>query len=158
VIARGAIDDHLSAEAKTVQEKPQASPEPTAEQVFYARILEIGMYVGLACLLLTFVLYVSGAMKPYVPVEDLSTHWKKCVQDYLHDAEIEPGWGWLMMLRYGDFLNFIGIAILAGVTLLCYLSIVPMLLRKRDYIYAVLALLEVIVLMGAASGIISAGH
>jgi hypothetical protein len=62
------------------------------------------------------------------------------------------------MVRYGDFLNFIGIAILAGVTLLCYVSILPLLLRKGDYIYAVLALLEVIVLLGAASGIISAGH
>jgi hypothetical protein len=141
-----------------VQENPQASTEPTAEQVFYARVLEIGMYVGLACLFVTFALYVSGVMAPYVPVEDLSTHWEKSVHDYLHDAEIESGWGWVAMLRYGDFLNFIGIAILAGVTLLCYVSIVPMLLRKGDYIYAVLALLEIIVLLGAASGVISAGH
>lgn len=141
-----------------MQERPKASPEPTAEQLFYARVLELGMYVGLACLLLTFVLYVSGIMKPHVPVEDLSTHWEKSVHEYLHDAEIEPGWGWLTMVRYGDFLNFIGIAILAGVTVMCYLSIVPMLLRKKDFIYAVLALLEVIVLLGAASGIISAGH
>lgn len=141
-----------------MEEKPQASPEPTAEQVFYARVLEIGMYAGLACLLLTFVLYVSGIVKPYVPVEELSTHWEKSVHDYLHDAKIEPGWGWLAMLRYGDFLNFIGITTLAGVTVLCYLAIVPMLVRKRDYVYAVLALLEVIVLLGAASGIISSGH
>ena len=108
--------------------------------------------------MVTFVIYVSGLMELYVPLDDLPSHWSKRVDAYLEDANIEPGWGWITMLRYGDFLNFVGIATLAGVTVLCYLAIVPTLLRKRDYVYAVLALLEVIVLVSAASGIISAGH
>lgn len=132
--------------------------EPSPEQVFYARVLQGGMYVGLACLLLTFLVYVSGVMENYIPLDDLSDHWQKNVHEYLHDAQIEPGWGWVKMLGYGDFLNFIGVVILAGVTVVCYLAIVPMLLRKRDFIYAILAILEVLVLVGAASGIIAAGH
>jgi hypothetical protein len=145
-------------ERKTMQENPEPSAEPSPEQVFYARILELGMYVGLACLLVTFVVYVSGLMATYVPLDELSTHWQKNVHAYLHDAKIAPGWSWIGMVGYGDFLNFVGIAILAGVTVLCYLATIPLLLRKRDYIYAILALLEVLVLLGAASGLISAGH
>jgi hypothetical protein len=62
------------------------------------------------------------------------------------------------MLRYGDFLNFIGIAMLAGVTIVCYAAIIPMLLKRKDKVYALLALLEVVVLVLAASGVVSGGH
>jgi len=139
-------------------EKPDASLEPAPEQVLYARVLETGMYVGLVCLFVTFALYVSGIMEPHIPLDELSQHWEKSVHEYLDDAEIGAGWSWMGMLGHGDFLNFIGIAFLAGTTLLCYLAILPLLLKRRDFIYAVLAMIEVFVLAVAASGIIAVGH
>ena len=138
--------------------KSGASLEPTPEQVRYAAVLEKGMYFGLLCLFVTFALYVSGIMSPYTPHDELPHHWQKPVHEYLADAEIQAGWSWMGMLGYGDFVNFIGIVILAGVTIPCYMSIIPMLLKKRDLIYATLALLEVIILLTAASGIIQVGH
>ena len=62
------------------------------------------------------------------------------------------------MLQYGDFINFIGVAILAGVTIICYLAIVPILLQNKETIFAVIAILEVLVLVFAASGIVTVGH
>jgi len=62
------------------------------------------------------------------------------------------------MLKYGDFINFIGIAMLAGVTILCYAAIVPTLLKNNDKVYAILAVIEVIILSAAASGILAVGH
>jgi hypothetical protein len=141
-----------------MEEKPDASLEPTPEQLRYAAVLEKGMYLGLACLFVTFAIYVSGIMKPYVPRQQLSEHWQKNVHEYLADAEIEAGWSWVGKLGYGDFINFVGIAILAGVTVPCYLAIIPALLKRKDMIYVVLALLEVIVLVVAASGVIQVGH
>lgn len=67
------------------------------------------------------------------------------------------GWKWLGMLGKGDFLNFLGIAFLSGVTILCYIRIVPILFRKGDTIYAILAILEVLVLVLAASGLLKSG-
>jgi hypothetical protein len=64
----------------------------------------------------------------------------------------------LGMLKYGDFVNFIGITMLAGVTIICYAGIVPTLLKSKDTVYAVLAVLEVIILSAAASGILAVGH
>jgi hypothetical protein len=141
-----------------VQEKSELSVEPTSEQVLYARVLERGMYVGLVCLFVTFALYVSGIMEPHIPVEDLSEHWQKSKDEYIADAGIERGWGWVKMLGHGDFVNFIGIAILAGTSIVCYVGIIPLLLKRQDYVYAVLALLEVVVLVVAASGVIPVGH
>jgi len=130
---------------------------PTDEQLLYAKILQWGMLIGLACLLITFAIYVLGIMKPYIPLNEVSQYWGQNVHDYLEHAKIKDGWYWLSMLSYGDFINFIGIAILAGVTIICYLAIVPTLLKNGDTVYAVLALLEAIILTVAASGIISVG-
>jgi hypothetical protein len=141
-----------------MEQQDKASPEPTPEQRKYAKILEMGMYAGLACLFITFAVYVLGIMEPYIPLQDLPHQWGKPVTEYLADAKIETGWAWLGMLNYGDFVNFIGVAALAGVTIVCYLAIVPQLLRSKDVVYAVLALLEVLVLALAASGVIAAGH
>jgi len=141
-----------------MEEKSTASVEATPEQLLYAKVLEWGMFIGLLILFITFAIYAFGIMKPYIPLDEISQHWGKSVREYLHDAQIKDGWGWLGMLKYGDFLNFIGIAILAGVTIICYVAIVPTLLKNNDKVYAVLAVLEAVILTVAASGIIAVGH
>jgi hypothetical protein len=138
-------------------EQPQAQLEASPEQIAYAKILEKGMLIGLVLLLITFALYVFGIMKPFIHPGDLSQYWSLSVDEYLQQTNIHAGWAWLGMLNYGDFINFIGIAILGGTTIICYMAIVPTLLKNNDKIYAVLALLEVIILTVAASGILGSG-
>jgi hypothetical protein len=136
----------------------EARLEAGPEQVLYASILAKGMYFGLAILFITFAIYAFGIMKPYIPLDEISHYWGFNVHEYLEHTKIDTGWSWLGMLKYGDFLNFIGIAILAGVTILCYLAIVPLLLKSNDKVFAVLALLEAVILSFAASGILKVGH
>ena len=139
-------------------ESPNASVDASPEQMRYANVLQKGMYVGLFCLFATFAIYVFDLIQPHVPREELPEHWMKSVDRYLADLQIEAGWAWLRMLGHGDFINFIGIVILAGTTVVCYIAIIPTLFRNKDTIYAVLAILEVIVLLTAASGVIAVGH
>jgi hypothetical protein len=130
----------------------------TEEQLLYARILDKGMKIGLAILVVTFSLYMFGILQPHVPVNDLPKYWSMSVHEYLEVTGIGTGWSWLGSLGKGDMLNFVGIAFLAGVTIICYLAIVPSLIRKKDTAYVVLALVEVAVLVLAASGVLKAGH
>ena len=141
-----------------MDEKSTASLEATPEQLLYAKILEWGMYLGLLILFITFALYTMGIMDPYIPMDKISDYWSTNVHDYLEHAGIKDGWAWLGMIKYGDFVNFVGIAILAGVTIICYAAIVPTLLKSKDIVYAVLAVLEVIIPSAAASGILAVGH
>lgn len=129
----------------------------TEEQVAYAKILDLGMKIGLLALILTFIIYMIGLLPSYIPVNDLSKYWGMPVHEYLEHTKIHPGWAWLSMLNKGDFLNFVGIAFLAGVTMICYIAIIPTLFKKKDAIYGVIAIIEVLVLALAASGILSAG-
>jgi len=141
-----------------MDEKQPAMLEASPEQLLYAKILERGMYIGLLILFVTFGLYAFGIVDPYIPLDKISNYWSMNVNDYLEHAEIKAGWAWLGMLKYGDFINFIGVAILAGVTIICYAAIVPTLLKNNDKVYAILAVLEVIILSAAASGILAVGH
>lgn len=134
-----------------------AKPKATEEQLIYAGVLNHGMKVGFVMLVVTFAIYVSGILTPHVPVEDLSRYWSMPVKEYLHKADIHPGWFWLSKLGSGDFLNFVGIAFLAGVTIMCYISIIPVFFRKKDKVYAILAITEVAILALAASGILKSG-
>lgn len=136
------------------------------EQVLYANVLSLGMRLGLVLLVITFLLYVFGIIKPAVPHDALANYWtldshsylEAIEHDYLHLGHLVTGWSWLRLLGKGDYLNFSGIVILATITIICFLAIIPTLLRKGDKVYAVVALLEAIILSLAASGILAVGH
>ena len=130
----------------------------TEEQRLYADLLDKGMKIGLLILVVTFGLYVFGVLEPKVPLDELPGYWGMSVHDYLQATGIGTGWSWLGSLGRGDMVNFVGIAFLSAVTIVCYLAIVPSLMRKKDKPYVVLALIEVAVLVLAASGILKAGH
>lgn len=127
------------------------------EQVAYAKLLDLGMKIGLLMLLISFTIYLFGIFTPHVPVDDLPKYWSMPVKEYLKATNIHTGWSWVHLLGKGDFLNFVGIAFLSGVTIVCYMRIIPILFKKKDTVYAVLAILEVLVLTLAASGILKAG-
>ncbi len=134
-----------------------ARPEVSEEQLAYAQLLDGGMKLGLLGLVVTFLVYLSGLLAPRLPVAELPRYWSMPVKEYLHATGVHPGWSWLGLLGHGDFLNFVGIAFLAGVSLACYLAIIPIFLRKRDHLYAGIAVAEVLVLALAASGVLNAG-
>lgn len=129
----------------------------TEEQVLYANILNKGMLVGLLGLVVTFIIYGAGILSPKVPIEDVTRYWRMSVADYLAESGMHAGWSWLSDLGHGDMLNFLPIAFLSALTIFCYAAIVPGLMRKKDTAYVVIAVLEIIVLVVAASGILGTG-
>ncbi|HWR89112.1 MAG TPA: hypothetical protein VN260_02535 [Dissulfurispiraceae bacterium] len=129
----------------------------TEEQRAYSVLLDWGMKAGLLMLVISFAIYMSGILTPHVPVEKLPDYWGLSVHTYLERADVHPGWAWVGLVGKGDFLNFVGIAFLAGVTILCYARIIPIFFKKGDRIYGIIAAIEVLVLALAASGLLKAG-
>ena len=128
-----------------------------AEQIAYANILFYGCWTGLALMIVTYVLYVTGIMDPYVSMELVTKFWSQPVGEYLTQNNVPTGWGWATLLNKGDFLNFMGIALLGGLTIIAYIPVTLAYFRKKDFAFALIALLEVLVLCFAASGIVGGG-
>jgi hypothetical protein len=138
---------------------PQSqSPHVSAEQLRYADWLDTGTRIGFLLLIATFCVYASGVLPPHVPLADLPKVWALPLESYLAAIGGPSGWGWLALVSRGDYLNFIGVAFLGGITIACYLRVLPMLVARRDRWFAAIAVLELVVLAAAASGLISGGH
>ncbi|AGL00946.1 hypothetical protein [Desulfoscipio gibsoniae] len=145
-----------TAPAKQKAATPQV--EVPAEQIKYANLLLYCSWTGIGILVVTFLLYMSGIMSSYIPPAEISQYWGMSVHDYLAATGAPHGWAWLGMLGNGDYLNFIGIAFLALLTIVGYLTLLlPAYLRKKDIPYATIAVLEITVLTLAASGILKVG-
>jgi len=127
------------------------------EQIAYAKVLNFLMFLGLAIMVVTFIIYMSGILSSFIPPQEIAKYWGMKSKDFIHTLHTPTGWGWLAMVGKGDYLNFIGIALLAGLTIVCYLVILPILMRKKDVPYVVIAIIEVAVLTLAASGILKSG-
>ncbi len=102
--------------------------------MFYANLLNKLTMFGFLVLIVTFVIYVSGLVGSYVPLGQVADYWTQSSHHYMETAKIQPGWGWLYHLNYADFLVYIPITILAGVTLVCYIGVIFKFLKTKEYI------------------------
>ncbi len=132
--------------------------ERSTEAQRYALLLEWGTWIGQAALVVSFAMYVFGVVPPHVPLDQLPKVWNLPVATYLQQTNTPTGWGWTTLAFKGDFLNLIGICILAGSSLPPLLALIPLYLKQNDRAYVVICALVAVVLVLAASGILTAGH
>jgi hypothetical protein len=127
------------------------------EQLTYANLLGKGALTGLALIIIMFAIYVSGVLPNVVDYDRIQSYWTLRASDYIHQTNSPTGWDWVRLLNKGDMLNFIGIVILAGMTIICYLRLLPIFLKKKDMTYTIITIIEIVVLLFAASGILKSG-
>ncbi len=129
-------------------------------QVRYANLLSVISNIGLVTLIITFCMYVFGFSfaPPHVPLNELINTWHLSSAEFNKMHSVPLGWDWVKSLQYGDFTNFIGIAILAGVTIVCYAQLCFDFLRTNEKLMATIAAIEIVVLIAAASGIVGGAH
>ncbi|MCX7591478.1 MAG: hypothetical protein N2255_07605 [Kiritimatiellae bacterium] len=128
----------------------------------FARILELGTTVGATILGLAFVLYLLGTPRPAIPIERVPDYWNLSAVEYgrsvndkfLRLARPPTGWHWVRALPCADYLNFVGIAILALTTPLAFAAILPILFRQRRWAYFIFGVIELFVFILAASGVL----
>ena len=140
-----------------MSESQADKPTTPPEQVIYANLLLIGVWFGLFLLLVTYTLYLSGALPPHVPTSEVTAKWGIGVDQYLHETHSPRGWGWVPLVHKGDFLNYVGFAFLALTTIACYLVLMRAYIRSKDWLFSVICALEIVVLSVAASGVLGTG-
>jgi len=125
------------------------------EQEAYARWLAHGVRLGFGVLVVSFVVYLAQWLPSTIAPRDLPRYWHLPVREYLAATGAPTGWGWLRRLGEGDVLNFVGIAILASLTIACYLRVLPVFARARERVLLAICVAEIAVLLLAASGIVA---
>ena len=129
-----------------------ASPE----ELRYATVLALGARIALLALIVVFALYVTGAISPLVPLANLPQYWRLSARGFVALTHQPTGWAWLEQIRLADIATLAPIAFLAGVSVLCSLAVLPQFLRRRDAVHAAILVLQIVVLVIAASNVLGA--
>jgi hypothetical protein len=128
------------------------------EQLRYARWVDAGARAGLAVLVAVFFAYAAGFTEPHVPHSRLPQVWNLPVSEFLIATGVPTGWGWTSLAHRGDIANLIGIALLTGCSLLALVVLLPLYARRGDRVYLGIVVAQILVLLLAASGVLTAGH
>ncbi len=131
-----------------------ASPEALR----YAKVLDVGVKAGLVLLVLSFAAYMTGTLPPHVPFDQLPKYWGLPVKEFVRATHTPTGWGWLGLVAEGDILNLVAIAYLAGLSAICSLAVLPIFARRGERWHLVILVLQIAVLILAASGVLTAGR
>lgn len=129
-----------------------------AEALRYAFLLDWCSRLGVLALLVSFAAYVLGIWTPHVPLDQLPNLWSLPVSDYLQRTASPKGWGWLALVRQGDFANLIGIALLSGCSIAPLVGVIVLYAKRKDYVYVSICAVILLVLFLAASGVLTGGH
>ncbi|MEO8123030.1 MAG: hypothetical protein ABI633_03190 [Burkholderiales bacterium] len=127
------------------------------EQFVYARLLERGTRLGLVILVLSFVAHVMGWVPPQVPLEQLPALWSHPVEVFLAETGSPTGWRWVLLIYRSDVASMAGIVVLGGVSIVCLAALVPIYRRRGERAFAALCIAELLVILIAASGLLSVG-
>lgn len=129
------------------------------EQLVYAKWLNVGMVFGFIMLVISFINYVfSFFLEPHIELDKIAEYWSLSADEFRVATNSASGWNWLSLSHKSDYINFFGISILSLITIICYVRIIPIFIKNSDFLYCTIAILEVIILMLAASGLLNIGH
>lgn len=127
-----------------------ASPE----QLRYAKVLSLGVQAGFVILVVCFILYLTGILVPLVPVDQLPKYWGLSAAEFAKATGTPTGWAWLAQVSKGDMANLLGIVVLASVSAVSTLAVLPIFARRGDRAHVAISLLLVLVLAISAANIL----
>ena len=129
-------------------------------QVSFARCIDSGTKIGFVLLVGGFAAYVGGLLPPHVPLAALAGSWHLPLAQFSAATGAPTGWQWLLFAGRGDYFNYLGIVVLASIIIAAYLRVLS-LLARHNRAFALIAALEILVLLAAASGLLNSfggGH
>ncbi len=123
----------------------------------YADGMEVGVWACLAGLSVAYALYLFGFLPPHATVEQVMASWHLPAGQFREACAMYAGWSWLMAFREGDYLSLLLIAFLASISIGCSIRLIPFLVKERDLPLLFIALVQLAVMVLAASGWVSGG-
>ena len=123
-------------------------------QRLFARVLELAVRLAFLSLVAGLAAYLSGALNLSVPLDRLPALWGLSAAEFVARTGGHHGWGFLD-LGAGEVAVLGSIACLLSVSTLCMCILPPIYARRSDWWFLAITLLEIIVLVIVASGVVT---
>ncbi len=135
--------------------KKRKKAEIDQVQLVYASVLDVVSHIGMALIAAGFLIYVLKLLPLTVSIEDVAAHWHMRAAEMNRILTVPSGWSWVQDPLHGDVLSYFSIVFLSMAAMICLVSVIPVFLGEKNRTYALIALLQVIVLAAAVVGIAS---
>lgn len=129
-----------------------------AEALRFALWLEWGTRIGMVVMVVSFVAYLSGWWPARIAPAELERWWGMPLAQFIEHTRAPTGWQWLYALHHAENSAVFGVAVLASCAVPALLALVPLFHSRGDRRYVLLSLAVALVLVVAASGLVSGGH
>lgn len=131
--------------------KKREKAEIDKVQLVYASVLDVVSHIGMALIAAGFLIYVLKLLPLTVSIEDVAAHWQMRAADMNRILTVPSGWSWVQDPLHGDVLSYFSIVFLSMAAMICLVSVIPVFLGEKNRTYALIALLQVMVLAAAVS-------
>lgn len=140
-------------QAKEPQGKdPQAKNHTDEINQVFARVELWGVRVGIIGMIVTFALYLTGLVQPFIAPSRLTGLIGGGVTAYVRDNQVPTGWDWLSLIERSDMLSLASLVFMVGVIAAAYVALVPVLIRQGNRIYLGIVIAQLGVFFLAAFG------
>jgi uncharacterized membrane protein len=130
-------------------------------QLAYAGTLEIVAHTIIVVMALGFVLYIFNLLPLTVPVETVAANWHLNATKLQMKIHHHCGWSCFTDLHtfmHGDAVSYASVIFLSMATLICLVTASIAFFREKNRLYLTITILQVLVLLVAASGKLTSGH
>lgn len=118
----------------------------------FAKVEQQGVRLTLTIVLVTFTLYLTGWVEAFMAPQKLAGVIGVSVGSFVREHHAPTGWQWLGMLGYSDMMSLGGLVLMVGVIFMAYVLLLPILIRRRAYLYLVLAVIQLLLFTIAGLG------
>lgn len=124
----------------------------------FAKVLIWIVRIGLVAMAATFVLYVSSTVGSALPVDGVADYWHLDSAEYRDVTSGAQGWQWIRDIGDGSTLAFSALVFFPASVIVAVAIAALLYMRHGVGRYAIISVLLAIVLLVAATGVISIGH
>ncbi|MFO7781580.1 MAG: hypothetical protein R6W94_08110 [Spirochaetia bacterium] len=121
----------------------------------YARILQRIVIIGSLLMLVSFVVYALELLPSAMEADRVPTVWHLPADEAAPLIDRPPLWHWVLAPHRADLLSLGSLTVLAATTPLGFAVLFVLLLRRRDFVYATMVFFQLVVLLLAATGMLS---
>mgnify|MGYP006269196933 CR=1 FL=1 len=130
-------------------------------QLAYAGTLEFMSHAIIIVMAIGFVLYVFQLLPLTVPVDTVAGNWHLNATKLQMKIHHHSGWSCfsdLQTILHGDAVSYASVVFLSMATMLCLATASMAFFREKNHLYLTITILQVLVLLFAASGMLISGH
>ena len=141
----------------TLTDEQQENAQDEVRHI-YAGVMAKLSHLGLGAMVVFFILYLTGLIPGKKTPEELVPLLVEPSAVLIEKTGLKTGWGWLSDLAYGDTLSFSAIALIAAISIFIFAILPFSFFKKGLRIYGWMALVQFLIFLLAASGLVSGSH